>query len=155
MKILITIDYSDTAQHVAEQGYAFAKAMNAQVILLHVTTDAGYYASTAYTPLVGYTGYIDINAKDLYANDAIKRASQAYLDKIKVDLKDDSIQTIVSEGGYADIIMEEATKNNVDAIVMGSHSRRWLENIIMGSVTEEVLRQTCIPLYILPTRNRV
>lgn len=154
MKILITIDYSDTTQYVTEKGYAFAQAMNAQVILLHVTTDAGYYAATAYTPLVGYTGYIDINAKDLYANDAIKRASQAYLNKIKVDLKVDSIQTVVAEGDYADVIIEEATKNNVEVIVMGSHSRRWLENIIMGSVTEEVLRHSIIPLYIIPTRKR-
>jgi nucleotide-binding universal stress UspA family protein len=154
MKILITVDYSNTSQYVAERGFAFANAMKAQVILLHVLTDAGYYAETAYTPLIGFTGFIDMDAKDLYANEAIKKTSQIYLDKIKLDLKDDAIQTIVAEGDYADVIIEEATKNNVEVIVMGSHSRRWLENIIMGSVTEKVLRHSIIPLYIIPTRKR-
>jgi nucleotide-binding universal stress UspA family protein len=36
---------------------------------------------------------------------------------------------------------------------MGSHSQKWLENIIMGSVTQEVLRKTNIPLFIIPTKK--
>jgi len=36
---------------------------------------------------------------------------------------------------------------------MGSHSQKWLENIIMGSVTKEVLRKTTIPLFIIPTKK--
>jgi len=42
---------------------------------------------------------------------------------------------------------------HADIIVMGSHSRRWLENIVMGSVTEEVLHHTSIPLFIIPTKK--
>ena len=37
---------------------------------------------------------------------------------------------------------------------MGSHSRKWLENIVMGSVTEEVLRKTTVPMFIVPTKKR-
>jgi nucleotide-binding universal stress UspA family protein len=40
-----------------------------------------------------------------------------------------------------------------DVIVIGSHSRKWLENIVMGSVTEKVLHHTSIPLLIVPTRK--
>jgi nucleotide-binding universal stress UspA family protein len=36
---------------------------------------------------------------------------------------------------------------------MGSHSRRWLEKILMGSVTETVLHKTTIPLFIVPTKG--
>ncbi|TFH50172.1 MAG: universal stress protein, partial [Bacteroidia bacterium] len=36
----------------------------------------------------------------------------------------------------------------------GSHSRKWLENIVMGSVSEKVLRSTSIPLFIIPTKKR-
>jgi nucleotide-binding universal stress UspA family protein len=36
---------------------------------------------------------------------------------------------------------------------MGSHSRKWLENIVMGSVTEKVLHHTSIPLFIIPTKH--
>jgi nucleotide-binding universal stress UspA family protein len=34
---------------------------------------------------------------------------------------------------------------------MGSHSQKWLEKILMGSVTEKVLKYTEIPLLVVPT----
>jgi nucleotide-binding universal stress UspA family protein len=42
---------------------------------------------------------------------------------------------------------------NADIVVLGSHSRKWLENVVMGSVTEKVLRQTSKPLFIVPTKK--
>jgi nucleotide-binding universal stress UspA family protein len=39
---------------------------------------------------------------------------------------------------------------DVDVIVMGSHSRRGLEKILMGSVAEKVLRNSTLPLFIIP-----
>jgi len=36
---------------------------------------------------------------------------------------------------------------------LGTHSQRWLENIIMGSVAEKVLHHTKIPLLIIPTKK--
>jgi nucleotide-binding universal stress UspA family protein len=47
----------------------------------------------------------------------------------------------------------KAKSLGTDILVMGSHSHRWLENIIMGSVTAKVLRLTSIPLFIVPTKN--
>jgi nucleotide-binding universal stress UspA family protein len=41
----------------------------------------------------------------------------------------------------------------VDIIVMGSHSTKWLEEIVMGRVINEVLQHTDIPLIIIPTRK--
>ncbi|MFZ4058230.1 MAG: universal stress protein [Ferruginibacter sp.] len=38
-------------------------------------------------------------------------------------------------------------------MVMGSHSSRWLENILLGSITEKVLRHTFTPLFIIPTKK--
>ncbi len=41
-KVLIALDYNPTAQKIAELGFNFAKRMNAQIILLHVFSDATY-----------------------------------------------------------------------------------------------------------------
>jgi nucleotide-binding universal stress UspA family protein len=38
---------------------------------------------------------------------------------------------------------------------MGSHSRNWLENIVMGSVTEKVLHGTIMPLLVIPTKKQI
>ena len=85
--------------------------------------------------------------------DGLKNASLEYLDKSRQHLGDKTIQTIVKEGDFADSILETAKELNADIIVIGSHSRKWLENIVMGSVTEKVLHHTSIPLFIVPTKK--
>ena len=47
-KVLIALDYDPTAKKVAEVGFEFAKAMGAEVVLLHVISDPVYYSSTDY-----------------------------------------------------------------------------------------------------------
>ncbi len=49
---------------------------------------------------------------------------------------------LVKEGDFAGTILETAKDLHADLIVMGSHSQKWLENILVGSVTEKVLRHT-------------
>jgi len=153
-KVLIALDYNPTAQKVAEEGFAMAKAMNAEVFLLHVISDPVYYSSTEYSPIMGYTGNMDVVQLQLDGEGEMKKASQHFLDKTKLHLGDDTIQTLVKEGEFAESILKTAKNVHADIIVMGSHSRRWLENIVMGSVTEEVLHHTSIPLFIVPTKQK-
>ena len=60
---------------------------------------------------------------------------------------------MVEEGDFAEVILKTARHIHADIIVMGSHSRRWLDKILMGSVTEKVLHRTSIPLFIIPTKG--
>jgi nucleotide-binding universal stress UspA family protein len=153
-KVLIALDYNPTAQKVAEVGFSMAKSMNAELILLHVISDPVFYASAGYSPIMGFSGYIDVSPLQLDSVQGLKEASLQYLDKSKQHLGDKSIQTLVKEGDFADSILETAKEVHADIIVIGSHSRKWLENIVMGSVTEKVLHHTSIPLFIVPTKKQ-
>jgi nucleotide-binding universal stress UspA family protein len=153
-KVLIALDYDPTAQKVAEIGYDFAKTMGADVILLHVISDPVYYASTEYSPVMGFTGYLNSDPLQLNSVEMLKTATLNFLDKSRNHLGDKNIQTMVAEGDFADAILKSAKSVHASIIVMGSHSRKWLENIVMGSVTEEVLRHSTIPLFIIPTKKR-
>lgn len=153
-KVLIALDYNPTAQMVAEVGFAMAKAMNARVFLLHVVGDPVYYSSTAYSPIMGFTGYPDIGQLQLNIIEELGNATSKYLDNTKQHLGDETIETIVKEGDFAETIMKTAKGLHADVIVMGSHSQKWLEKIIMGSVTEKVLQLTDIPLFIVPTKKQ-
>ena len=152
-KVLIALDYNPTAQKVAEVGFSMAKSMKAEVILLHVITDPVLYSTAGYSPIMGFSGYMDMGPIQLESIDGLKNASLQYLEKSKQHLGDKSIQTIVKEGDFADSILETAKELHADIIVVGSHSRKWLENIVMGSVTEKVLHHTSIPLLIIPMRE--
>jgi nucleotide-binding universal stress UspA family protein len=153
-KVLIALDYDPTAQKVAEAGFSMAKSMNADITLLHVITDPVFYSTSGYSPIMGFNGFMDMGPLQLDNVDGLKNASLQYLDKSRKHLGDKTIQTIVKEGDFAESILETAKELHADIIVIGSHSRKWLENIVMGSVTEKVLHHTSIPLLIVPTKKQ-
>jgi len=152
-KVLIALDYDPTAQKVAEQGYSLAKTMGAQVILLHVVTDPNYYTTSDYSPIMGFGGFMDVAQFQPGTAEGLKLASQHFLDKTKRHLNDETIQTSVKEGEIANSILKTAKDLHADIIVLGSHSRKWLENIVLGSVAEHVLNHAQIPLFIIPTKK--
>ena len=152
-KVLIALDYNPTAQKVAEEGFSLAKSMNAEVILLHIITDPVIYTTSGYYPIMGFEGNVEMYPTIVENRDELKKASLKFLDKSKQHLGDETIQTLVKEGDFAETILETAKEYHADIIVMGSHSQKWLENILIGSVTEKVLRITSIPLFIIPTKK--
>lgn len=145
--VLIALDYDPTAQFVSESGYLLGKSMGAEVVLLHVITEP-----VAYT--TAYLNYMDLGPLQLDHHDGPKKAAQLFLNKSKEHLGDLNIQILVRKGDFADTILETAISLDADVIVMGSHSHRWLEDLLLGSVTESVLKQSKIPLFIVPTQKQ-
>lgn len=143
-RALIALDYDHTSQKVAEVGFSMAQAMHAETILLHVVSEQPLY----------YSSYMNMQELQIDILDDLKKSTQNFLDKTKKHLGNESIQTVLKEGDIAETILETAKKMDVDIIVMGSHSRKWLENIILGSEAEDVLKKTTIPLFIVPTKKR-
>ena len=152
-KVLIALDYDPTAQKVAETGFSLAKTMDAKVILLHVISDPIHYSSASHIKIIGFAGCTDTTPLPLDSPAELRDASLFFLDNTKRYLGDETIQILVKEGDMAATIMKTAENMHVSVIVMGSHSRKCLENIVMGGVTEEVLNNTSIPLFIVPTKK--
>lgn len=152
-RVLIALDYDPTSQKVAEAGYSLAKAMGSEVILLHVITDPVYYSSAGYSPITGFADYDGVGPLQFDNEEGLRNASQHFLGKTKHHLGDETIHTLVKEGDFAESILKAAKDLHADCIVMGSHSRRWLEKVLLGSVTKEVLSHTSIPLFIIPTKK--
>ena len=152
-KILIALDYDPTAQKVAEIGYTLAKAMHAQAILLHVTSDASYYSSLNYSPIMGFGGFNSVDTVQTDNVEGLIKVANDYLDKTKRHLGDEKIQTVVKSGFFGETILNTASELKVDIVVMGTHSRRGLEKILVGSVAENVLHHSSIPVLIIPTKS--
>ena len=143
-KVLIAMDYDETSQKVAEVGFSMAQAMHAETILLHVISEQPVY----------YSSYMYMRELKVDILSDLKKSIQEYLDKTKKHLGNEAIQTIIKEGDIAKTILETTQELHADVIVMGSHSRKWLESILLGSETENVLRNTTIPLFIVPTKKQ-
>jgi len=154
LKVLIALDYDPTAQKVADAGFAMAKSMDAEITLLHVMSDPVYFSSVENAPITGMTDSLGVDPLVFDADDMMKEVSQHFLDTIKQHLGDKSAEIVLEEGNFADTILMKAKEMGADILVMGSHSHRWLEEIVMGSVTAQVLRLITIPLFVVPTKKR-
>ena len=144
-KVLIALDYDETAQKVAEIGFAMAQAMNAETILLHVISEQPVY----------YSSYTYMRELSVNIMGDLKVSTQKFLDKTKKHLGDESIKTVLKEGEISEMILKAAREMKVDMIVMGTHSRKWLENILLGSVAADVLKKSDLPMFIVPTKKRI
>lgn len=150
-KILIALDYNLSAQLIAETGYQLASKMNAHITLLHVVSDATYYSSLNYSPIMGFDRFSNM---DILQNEAVadlENAAREYLERTKVHLGDPRVDYVVRSGDFADTIIDVATEINADIIVMGTHSRRGLDKIFMGSVAQDVLQKSAVPVFVIPT----
>ena len=152
-KVLIAVDYDPSAQKIAETGYAFAKTMGAQVTLLHVTSDATYYSSLNYSPIMGFDSFSNLDVVQTDIVNQLQQGAEDYLSKTRQFLGDDTIQTLVRDGDFGDSILETANEIHADIIVMGTHSRSGWDKLLMGSVAEKVLRKSTIPMFIIPSKK--
>ena len=152
-KVLIALDYDRSAQEVAQLGFSLAKAMHSEVILLHVLADITYYSTPGYTPILGFSDFSHTQFMEMADVEGLKKAGKLFLERMKHYLGDDSIITVIEEGEVADMVLKIALRSHVDIIVIGSHSRKWLEKVLVGSTAEKVLGQTTKPLLIVPVKE--
>lgn len=151
-KVLIALDYNPTAQKVADVGYSIASALGAECVLIHILATPILYTSMNYDPIMGFSGFGSFDNYQL-DTELLSKTAMNYLDEVKNHLGDSTIKTIVKEGQFAQQIIEAATINHADLIVMGTHSHQWLEKILLGSTAESIIEISKIPIVIVPTKK--
>ncbi|MEI7596135.1 MAG: universal stress protein [Bacteroidota bacterium] len=151
-KVLIALDYDPTAEKVAEFGYSLASNVGAEIIIMHVVSLRATYSSLGHITVMGFAGHTEIDP-NTDSNIVLNKVAHNFLEKAKQHLNDTTIKTFIADGDTAEAIVRTSKDINADIIVLGSHSKRWLENIIIGSVAEEVLHLSKIPVYIIPTKK--
>ena len=149
--ILIALDYNPSAQKVAENGNALAKALNAQVTLLHVLADYTYYSSLNYSPIMGFNSFINSDFSQMEEVEALNKAAEDFLIKTRTYLADENIKVLIKDGSTAEQILATAQEINADIIVLGKYNKSALEKVMLGSVTEHMLTKSKTPLFIVPT----
>jgi nucleotide-binding universal stress UspA family protein len=59
-----------------------------------------------------------------------------------------AVRTLIWEGDPGEAIIEAAIAENVDLVVVGSHQRRGVDRLVMGSVSEQVVRSSPVPVVV-------
>lgn len=90
-------------------------------------------------------------------NDAIPFA-QEYLNRIAAQIQTTlgiDTNTLVEVGQPERVIVDNAEKLKVDAIVMSTHGRSGLNRWLFGSVTQKVLASASCPVFVIPNRHHI
>lgn len=149
--ILIALDYNPSAQTIAENGYALASTLNAQVTLLHVLADYTYYSSLNYSPIMGFNSFINSDFTQMEGSEALASAAEDFLIKTRSHLGNENIKVLTRDGSTAEQILTTAKEINADIIVLGKYNKSAIEKVMLGSITEHLLNKSTIPLFIIPT----
>ena len=107
-KILIALDNNADAKKVAETGYALSEALHAHTTWMHVTPGSACYGSLNYSPIPGFDSFSNLDVVQAGSVEELKRTAEKYLDNVKLSLGDETIETVVKEGGYAENILQTA-----------------------------------------------
>ena len=113
-----------------------AGALGAELVLLHVTSEAPLWGETLYTPKVRAV----FDSQRRWAADALAERVAA-LAGAGV-----TARAVVTTGVAWSEIVKAATDEKADVIVMGTHGRTGLDRIFLGSVAERVLRHATCPV---------
>ncbi len=151
-KILVALDYDNSAREVAETGHQLAKSLRAETALLHVVPEARYFSSLKYSPIMGYDNLSGFDEVETDRGSEAIRIAENFLDQFKDLLEDGEINTLVRTGEFSESILAAAAELDADMIVMGTHHRSGIERIFAGSVAEKVLHQSGIPVLVIPAK---
>jgi nucleotide-binding universal stress UspA family protein len=151
--ILVALDYESSAQKIAGMGLNFAKAMNAEMILLHVVPEPSYYSSLKYSPILGFETLSAVNVVETESELELTKTAEGFLETIRHNLGDDSITISVKTGDLGENILEVAESSKADMIVIGTHHKKRIDKILSGSVAEKVFHHSPVPLLIIPVES--
>lgn len=148
-RICIALDYNPSAEKVAKTGYTYAKALDAEIFLVHVISDASYYAID-YSPFLGYESPFNTGSMKLVQE--LMQGANNFLTDSAAHLGGGRIKTAVLEGEADEAILEYVNENKMDLLVIGTHSHSSFENVLMGNTAVKIVKHTKTPLLVVPTK---
>ena len=141
-RILVPIDDSAPAQRGLYEAVALARVLGSQLHFLHVVDlRALISCSAGYAPAPQLIGDWKAMGELLVA----KAVEQARLQGVAADsavMCDPALRV-------CDAILEKATRSKAELIVMGTHGRRGLSRVALGSDAELVLRESPVPVLLV------
>lgn len=131
-RILVPTDFSKPSERALEQAIVLARTFHARLVLLHVWS----MPYTAYSEgLTWPVGQMQQAAQ--------KALDEAQLKAMKLYPETDAV---LRQGGEWLQIIEAIAEHEIDLVVMGTHGRRGLPHLFMGSVAERVVRMSPVPV---------
>ncbi len=141
-KIVVPLDGSELAEAILPSVCALAKCTGGEILLLRVVR----------APVVAYAGdfLVDERIEEITESEAT-----AYLTQIAADLEKEhlNVSLQVVNGLAADTILDFAARSHADLIAMSTHGRGGFPRLFLGSVADEIVRNSEIPVLLVRSKT--
>jgi nucleotide-binding universal stress UspA family protein len=137
-RILVTLEHSKTDVAILAHVRPLAHHCGASVVLVHVAD--GWAAR-------------NVNALTLRESEEI-RSDREYIERCRAELEADGIATeaVLASGNPAEEIVAAAEREGADLIAMATHGHRFWNDLVRGTVANEVRHRTFVPVLMVRTR---
>ncbi len=138
-RLLVATDFSASSKAALSAAAVLAKRLNGRVVLVHAAEPSGSLQSE---PL-----RVDELSRRRYAGRLQKMISASRADEVITD-------KVVLTGNPVEVILGQAKHENADLIIVGTHGRRGMKRLMLGSVAEAVVRRAACPVFVVKARVR-
>jgi nucleotide-binding universal stress UspA family protein len=140
-RILAAVDGSKASNKGLREALRLAKREGAQLFLLNVVNDFPAFAGLEGPPPIDLVPLLREGGKRILA--------RAQATARKAGVKAAPLLREIVGGPSADAIVREAKKQRADLIVLGTHGRRGVRRLVMGSDAEQVVRTSPVPVLLV------
>jgi nucleotide-binding universal stress UspA family protein len=144
-RILVCVDFSEVTDAVVEHAKAIAALAGAEARVLHVAAPNPDF--------VGFEAGPDSVRRQVAQT---LREEHKNLEVIAQRLAEANVRatSIMVQGPTSETILEHTRRFRADLVVLGSHGHGALYHLLAGSVAEEVLRKSSVPVLVVPSGRR-
>jgi nucleotide-binding universal stress UspA family protein len=148
-EVLACVDFSDATDAVAREGARLATTAEQRLHLIHV--------AAAEAELAGYDkGPVAVHTRDDRA-DGLRDEHHALRElaaRLEADVPGLHVVPIMAMGPTVAKILDEAERLDAGTIVVGSHGHGGLHHLLLGSVSEGLIRHSPRPVVVVPVAQR-
>ncbi|HKJ07823.1 MAG TPA: universal stress protein [Gammaproteobacteria bacterium] len=141
-RILVAVDASPTSERALQEAARLAGVCNARLRVVHVADEVTLSAETSHAAE-------EFARKKLDAASAVLTRAQQLAEQSGATVETRLLELDTFKGSIAELIVAQAADWPADLVVMGTHGRRGLSHLLLGSVAEHVLRVSSTPLLLV------
>ncbi|HMP77613.1 MAG TPA: universal stress protein [Kiritimatiellia bacterium] len=141
-RILVPVDFSSTTDAVIGVGAALAKSLGAELFLLHVAQPEPEFITYEPGPA---------SVRQAVAREISEEHRKLHALDRALEAQGLTVTSLVIQGYIVEKIIQEIERLQIDLVVMGSHGHGALHHLLLGSVSEGVMRKTTCPVLIVPS----
>lgn len=142
-RILVPVDGSPTSDLGLAEAIKLAKLTGGRLCLLHVIDELSLARSTS-----AYGGYSTDWLAEMRASGA-KVLADAHTTALTAGISAEERLADNFQGAVHEVVCAEAASWPADVIVIGTHGRRGVSRLVMGSSAEHIARQSPVPVLLV------